>query len=440
MASMDTAPRRPDQTGDKPLALCVLTDLPHPPRSGNHLRYLQNLDLLSRLGFDVVVVAGAVREDVSSAGVGNRATVARIVPVPPMAKTPVARARRLLSLLAGAAGVTSVDPFGIEFRRSGLDSAVLEVARELRPKVVVLRSLFAHLAPELRQLGAAIVIDAHDASPLMARVLQAEARGVAKAGLALRRRASERADRCLRHADELWVPSYREVDYFRPRVADVSIVLVPNGTEVLPTATVSPPSNELLLVGNFGWPPNLAAADTLVERILPFVRAGRSDAFVTLVGQNLPAERVARWRGRPVTWEGAVTDVTPYFRRAGAFVFLPPPSAQTPMPLKVAEALSLATPVVVSRGSTGGFAIRPGEEAIVGDDPEEIAGAIVTMLGDLAYRERLASAGHRWARENLSREALLSRLERDSVIFGRDAGGTIPGRRVVGSAHGRSAA
>ena len=134
-----------------------------------------------------------------------------------------------------------------------------------------------------------------------------------------------------------------------------------------------------------------------------------------------------------------MTNVTPYFRRAGAFVFLPPPSARTPMPLKIAEALSLATPVVISRGSTGGFAIRPGEEAIVGDDLADIAEAIVTMLGDPSYRERLASAGHRWARENLSREALLSRLERDSAIFGRDAGGRISGRRVLGGSHGRSA-
>jgi glycosyltransferase involved in cell wall biosynthesis len=428
MRSVEAPPGEP---GKKRLALYVLTDLPHPPRSGNHLRYLQNLRVLSELGFDVTVVAGAVRQDASSAGVGDSATVARIVPVPPMATTSVARARRVLSLVAGAAGVTSVDPFGIEFRRRGLDSAVLEVAWELRPEVVVLRSLFADLAPQLQRSGAAVVIDAHDASPLMAEVLRAEARGLAKAGLALRRRASERADRCLRHADELWVPSYREIDYFRPRVNGVPIILVPNGTEVPAMAAVSPPSDELLLVGNFGWPPNLAAADVLVEKILPLVSAERPEAFVTLVGRNLPTERLARWRARSVKWEGAVTDVTPYFRRAGAFVFLPPPSARTPMPLKIAEALSYATPVAVSRGSTGGFDIRPGEDAIVTDDPEEIAGAVVTVLSDPEYRERLAIAGHRWARENLSREALRSRLERHSAIFGRGARGSIHGLSVV---------
>jgi glycosyltransferase involved in cell wall biosynthesis len=436
---MTSADAPPGGSGKKRLALYVLTDLPYPPRSGNHLRYLQNLEVLSELGFDVTVVAGAVRQDASSAGVGDSATVARIVPVPPMATTSVARIRRAFSLVAGATGVTTVDPFGIEFRRRGLDSAVLEVAWELRPEVVVLRSLFAELAPDLHQLGASVVLDAHDASRLMAEVLRAEARGLAKAGLALRRRASEKAARCLRQADELWVPSYQEIDYFRPRVIGVPIVLVPNGTVVPTTATVSPPSDELLLIGNFGWPPNLAAAEVLVEKILPLVSVERPEASVTLVGRDLPAEHVARWRARPVKWEGVVTDVAPYFRRAGAFVFLPPPSARTPMPLKIAEALSFATPVAVSRGSMGGFDVRAGEAAIVADDPGEIAGAVVTVLCDPAYRERLALAGHRWARENLSREALRSRLERDSVIFGRDVRGKIHGGEVL-RAHGSSAA
>jgi glycosyltransferase involved in cell wall biosynthesis len=416
---MEGPPASHTEAGDDRLLLYVLSDLPHPPRSGNHLRYAQNLNVLSQLGFEVAVVAGAVREDGSSAGVGDSATIARIVRVAPMRKTSTARARRTVSFIAGTLGLISADPFGIDFRGQGFDKAVLETAAELRPKVVVLRSLFAHLAPELRQLGVTVVVDVHDASPLMARVLQVQSRGLARAGLALRRRASEKADRCLRHADELWVPSYQEIDYFRPRVGGVPIVLVPNGTEVPPAAVVSPPSEELLLVGNFGWPPNLAAADSLAERILPLVRVQRPRAFVTLVGRNLPAERVARWRTRPVTWTGAVDDVTPYFRRAGAFVFLPPPSARTPMPLKVAEALSFATPVVVSRGATGGFAIRPGGEAIVGDDPEEIAEAIVAVLRDPARRERLALAGHRWARENLSREALRDRLGRESVIVRR---------------------
>jgi glycosyltransferase involved in cell wall biosynthesis len=418
MASMEARRSAREEAGAKRLALYVLSDLPHPPRSGNHLRYLQNVNALSQLGFEVVVVAGGVRADASSAGVGTDATIARVVHVPPMAKTPLARARRTVSFVAGAAGIASRDPFGIEFSRRGFDSAVLEVARELRPDLVVLRSLFAHLAQRLRQV-AMVVVDVHDASPLMARVLQAEARGLTRAGLILRRRTSERADRWLEHADELWVPSMNEAEYFRSRLPTTSIVLVPNGVDVPTTASVSPPSDELLLVGNFGWPPNLAAAQVLVNQILPAVRTRRPKARVTLVGHGLPREKIAGWREAEVAWEGAVADVAPYFRRAGALVFVPPPWAQTPMPLKVADALSHATPVVLSRGSTGGLPLRSGNEAIIGDDPIKIATELTELLSDAKARDRMARAGHSWARKHVSWEAAWVSIAQESVISRR---------------------
>jgi glycosyltransferase involved in cell wall biosynthesis len=89
------------------------------------------------------------------------------------------------------------------------------------------------------------------------------------------------------------------------------------------------------------------------------------------------------------------------------------------MPLKVAEAFAHATPVVISSGPTGGFPISSGEQAIVADDPADAAEAVAELLRRPRFRARLGLAGHRWAVDNISEQAVWSTVQRDSVIASR---------------------
>ncbi len=397
-----------------PRALALLSDLPYPPRNGNHQRYLQQLRLLAGMGFEVLVVAGVMRSDEGNAGpIGQLEST---LSIPPLKLTPTARLERMAVFTAAALGVRVADPVGYAHRRAGFDRFALAEIRRLKPDVVLMRSYFSNIAQEVAQTGAATIMDIHDASALLTLMLMRQNRGLAKLGLAPYVAAARRSDATMRIADELWVTSQREVEYFGRRLPDTHQVLVPNGVEVPSLPAPVEHTHEMVQIGDYRWPPNLLAAETLVEQILPRVREHIPDASVTLISGHLPADHQARWRDLPVNYLGVVDDVLPFLRRAGAMVFAPPTSARSPLNLKVAEALALGTPVAVTQAPVYWSGLRNGIEAVVCDDYDELAEGIIALMQNSQRRQELRQGAHAWANANLSTESLLGQLHQESIL------------------------
>jgi glycosyltransferase involved in cell wall biosynthesis len=397
-------------------ALVVCSDLPYPPRSGNHLRYLQNLRILRALGFDVCVIAAATRPDAATAGVGPDARLVETVPAEPLSTSARQRLRRVLQLMRSCISPSAPGPGALAYVDSSLDARVREVTLHLEPDLLLLRSSFGHLLPDLRGSAGRIVLDVHDSVSLEMLGLMRVARPSQMPSLVLRLLAGSRSDAMARYADELWLTTRREITYFARRAPDTPAVLVPNGIEVAPQldATVRR-TNELLLVGGFGYPPNVAAARALVEEILPRVRIRHPDVSVALVGRDLPTELLDRWRPLPVTWHGVVPDVTPYLRRAALLVFAPPSGAGAGSPLKVAEALAQGTAVATTPTGARGLELVPGRHALISSTPAELADAISQLLDDPRRRDAMVAEGHRFALEHLSLQRILERVRRESV-------------------------
>ncbi|MGI8728528.1 MAG: glycosyltransferase [Solirubrobacteraceae bacterium] len=405
-------------TADRPVALYVITDLPFPPRSGNHLRYLQIARALEMLGWSVRIVACAVRADAAEASIGPAGKLEALIRPQAPTTRPLERAARAARIAAMIARGVETDPFAATYVRAGLDATVGEVVARVQPDAIVLRSLFAHLVPALRAPRRPVVLDVHDATPLMTKLLSASAPALQRVGLAARYRIARRTDRLMAGADELWVPSTREVTYFAERAAGVSAILVPNGIDVADDAAPCGPrsDHDLLLIGNFGWPANLHAADTLVEAVLPAVRRHVPEARVVLVGRDLPEDRSRRWADLPVEWRGVVPDIEPILKSAAAFVFAPPAWAISAMPLKVAEALASGTLLAASPSALGGFPLRHGVEALVREDPTELGSALGEALEIPGRGAQISDAGRHWARATLSVDSVVERLRRESLL------------------------
>lgn len=401
----------------RPRALAVISDLPWPPGSGNHWRYLQNLRLLEAFGYDVGVVAGDVRRDVDQATLGEWGQLLDVVPVAQPTVDPRARLRRVGQLSTGLLSREARDPWAQQHRRAGFDDAVLRAAAELKPHAVLLRSTFSHLAARLRSTVSHLVIDAHDSDALYARMLQAAAPVWRRPALGLRRINALRAEDAFRDADELWVPARREHDYFRQRQPGLPCLLVPNGVPVAAVAPVRDPDGRtLLLFGAFGLPMNLAAADALVDNVLPAVLDEHPECRVMLAGTGLPASRIKRWRYLPVEWLGRVDDLQPLLSRAQAFVFVPPAVFGSGTPLKVSEALAAAIPVVTTPVIGDEIGLVSGISALVDSDYHVLAKGISRLLSDGVLAADIGTGGHRLARQFLSFESVLASTRADSVL------------------------
>jgi glycosyltransferase involved in cell wall biosynthesis len=401
----------------RPLALAVLADLPHPPRSGNHLRDLQTLALLDLIGYDVAVVA-ADRDWAGERSIGPHGRLHKRVAVPAETTTASARARRIARLLRAALGTRPVSPWALAYDDAGFCNHVALAVAELTPDALVLRSTFAHLGPELRSRVRFLVFDVHDAETLLARSLLSLHDPLRTPVAALRVAAGWWVDRLIATADEAWVPSPRELEHLRPLARTTRILVVPSSVRMPERLPERPDRRrkDLLLVGGFGYPPNAAAARRLVEEILPRVRDQHPDVRVVLVGRDLSPVLFEHWRDLPVCWLGVVDDLASVFQDAAAFVLPYDPTTQTGTPLKVADAIAHGVPVVATPNATAPLGLIAEEHVLTGESPAELADAVCRVLDDDEDARKRSRRAHAWARAHLDSCESARRLKHESVL------------------------
>jgi polysaccharide biosynthesis protein PslH len=168
------------------------------------------------------------------------------------------------------------------------------------------------------------------------------------------------------------------------------LVIVPNGVDTRAVEHRLPPrGRKLLYVGHFGYRPNLRAAEELVTRIFPSVRARVPDTTVQLVGREA-SESLRHLTGQSIHIASDVEDVVSYLHSCDAFVV--PLRSGGGTRLKVLEAMAAGIPVVSTRFGVAGLAVRDGEHALLADTPAELAAAASRLIEDHALAESLSRA------------------------------------------------
>jgi glycosyltransferase involved in cell wall biosynthesis len=358
-----------------------------------------------------------VRDDAGEPELREPSRVLDVVPVRQPTIDARARAQRIASFGRGILTREPPNPWAQQHRAAGFDEAVMRAARQFAPDAVLLRSTFAHLIAPLRSTTRRLAVDAHDSDALFALTLKSTAKPWQRPALHLRHLNAERAERAFERADELWVPASRELTYFQTRSPALPLVLVPNGVPVTATPPPRDPDGRtLLLFGAFGMPMNLAAADARVDEILPDVLAVAPDCRVELLGTDLPADRLERWRELPVHWLGRVDDLQPHLARAQVFVFAPTAGFGSGTPLKVSEALAAGIPVATTPVIGEELGLVGGDNAIVAEDPRALARGIARLLREPDLADSVGVAGHARARELLSFESVLARTRSESAL------------------------
>ena len=165
---------------------------------------------------------------------------------------------------------------------------------------------------------------------------------------------------------------------------------------------------------------NDKAAHWAIEHVWPLVRVRRPDAVLRFVGGGAQQALVQRVAQEPdVELAGFVPDLGEEY--AAAAVSLVPVLQGAGVKFKTVEALCHGVPVVTTSVGAEGI---DGNDLYAGlaDDPQEIADAVVDVLGDTAAAQARADRAQAWAMETYSRERFATTIRGTWVTPGRDRG------------------
>ena len=194
-------------------------------------------------------------------------------------------------------------------------------------------------------------------------------------------------------------PDSRRLTEISGRPVDV----VENGVDTAALAEVRPDfaSRRLMFIGNYDYPPNAAAVELTIERILPPLWRRCPCARFAVCGPALPAAWRQRWTDSRIEWRGFVPDPTVEQRRSA--VLLAPLTTGGGSKLKVLESMGAGLGVVCTPEAVSGLRVQDGLEYREGRTPQELAAHIADLfehedkIRELGARARLyAQRHHDW--------------------------------------------
>jgi polysaccharide biosynthesis protein PslH len=134
----------------------------------------------------------------------------------------------------------------------------------------------------------------------------------------------------------------------------------------------------IAFTGDLGYWPNQDAVLWFARAVLPRLRVDHPALRFVAVGRR-PGPRLRRSAARlGITLTGAVPDVRPFLAHA-ALVVAPLRIARG-VPNKVLEAMAMGKAVVTTPAAVTGLQVRPGEDVLVANDPEDMASAVRRVL------------------------------------------------------------
>lgn len=198
------------------------------------------------------------------------------------------------------------------------------------------------------------------------------------------------------------------------------ITVIPNGVDLdyFQPQNVERHPRRLVFTGKMSYHANIAAAEDLVQKIMPLVWAQQPEAELYIVGKD-PAPAVLKLGETPqVTVTGSVPDLRPYIAQAA--VAISTVRYGVGIQNKVLEAMAMGTSVVCSPQACSALKTENGRDLLVGDTPAAIADHIIGLLRAPERRAQLGAAGrayvemhHNWNQAAAVLEVLYQRAIAD---------------------------
>ena len=177
-------------------------------------------------------------------------------------------------------------------------------------------------------------------------------------------------------ADQTWVVSPVEQAILRAAHPGQSVEVVSNIVDVPGSVTPFGLRSDILFIGSFQHPPNTDAVLFFTREIFPLVRQALPGIKFYIIGDKAPPEVVAL-AGEDVVVTGYQADVSSYFNRIRLSVA--PLRYGAGVKGKVNQSMGLGVPVVATSVAVEGMDLQNRVHALVADDSEGFAGAIIEV-------------------------------------------------------------
>ncbi|MCE7057566.1 glycosyltransferase [Algoriphagus sp. AGSA1] len=147
----------------------------------------------------------------------------------------------------------------------------------------------------------------------------------------------------------------------------------------------------LLFIGAYNHPPNVDAAQWLVNEIMPKVWEELPEIKLTLLGSK-PSSQIYDLASERVIVPGYVTDVSDYFKTHKLFVA--PLRFGAGMKGKIGQSLAYQLPVITSTIGSEGMNLRDGKNVLTAANTEEFAKKIILLYNDEILWNTLFNNSH----------------------------------------------
>ena len=365
-------PGHPIRSDPVPQALFIDEGVPAPRRDAGSNAALSHIAALTRLGFRVHFVAGAGMEP--------------------------------------SAGTSALEAMGVTCWHLPWVGSVEEVLRALGPRLAL---VYVHRFAIMQRYGALVRRWAPDARLLYCvadlQSLRTARRIAVEAGLPADAPEGHTAAASLRLAEYLAITaadaaithSSHEAALLRAELPEANIILaaweVPLAAPQDPTAR-----HGVAFIGSYGHAPNLDAAHTLIEDVMPLVWAEAPDITVYLAGSDLPAtlRRAAERAAGPVEVLGWVENLDAVLARLR--LTAAPLRYGAGLKGKVLDSTAAGVPCLCTPMAAEGMDLPPSLATLICTTLEAMASRIIALHRDDAEHAALAAAGRHWIAETFT--------------------------------------
>jgi O-antigen biosynthesis protein len=234
-----------------------------------------------------------------------------------------------------------------------------------------------------------------------------ERRGAELAGDASLLRASDRTRALeldmIARSDATLVVSETERTLLATDAPAARVEILSNLHETRGTGRPFGARRDLVFVGGFRHPPNVDAVRWFATEVFPRIRARLPEVRFHCIGGDTPPEVVALAAQEGVEVHGHVPDIDPFMD--GCRVAVAPLRYGAGVKGKVNLSMAHGQPVVATSCAVEGMHLRDGEDALVADEAQAFADAVLRLYSDEALWQRLSANGHANVQRHFSLDA-----------------------------------